>query len=145
MKRLKLKRGFWYGAVIVFSAVLYFADFLDNQVEKLQDESGLVDINTDEFYNRLENDQGTWGVLFYMQDSPYYAKMENNLNRLLNDDATNLPLYKVNLEEHPELFYDQNLAGTPVFVMYKEGKEAQRVMGKVSTLNLNLIFNRLTK
>lgn len=147
MKTIKLKRGFWYAAIIAFTAVIYFVDFIDERIDELNkvEEAGLAAINEDDFYQSIENDKGTWGVLFYMKDSPHHTKMENNLSQIKNNKFKDLPMYKLNIEDYPDLFYNQNLAGTPVFVLYKEGKEAKRVMGKVSTLNLNLILNRIVE
>lgn len=146
MKTIKLKRGFWYAAIVVFTVAIYFVDSINSRVEELQEEeSGLAAINEDDFYQSIENDKGAWGVLFYMKDSPHYMKMENNLSQIKSNKFKDLPMYKLNIEDYPDLFYNQNLAGTPVFVLYKEGKEAKRVMGKVSTLNLNLILNRIVE
>ncbi|MDL2248017.1 thioredoxin family protein [Bacteroides sp. OttesenSCG-928-J23] len=137
------KKGFWIVAVIVFTAIVGLIDLVKtgNGFTPVND-SELVCISDSEFYDQVIDNAENCCVLFTMNNSPYCDEMEYKLNQLKADKYKDLPIYKLDVTDCPDLYYRENVSGTPLIVLYREGKEAARVMGSVSTFNLDLILKR---
>lgn len=136
---------YWLTVPIVFSIILSMIETLEiKDIDPLEN-SELIEI-TDSVYHRVfHSEKNTYCVFFYMPNSNLCKKMEENLNKVKRDEFKHIPIYKLNVNDYPSIFYDLNLSGLPLVIIYTNGKEVRRVMGKVSTLNLNLILEREIK
>ena len=84
-------------------------------------------------------------VLFGKESSDLCDKMEYNLNQLPVDDTRNIRYYKVNVEEFYALEVEYRISGVPSILIFKDGKEIERILGIVPESNLKIIYNRVTK
>lgn len=100
-----------------------------------------------EITNRTFNDAVSEGinfVLFYEEDSNLCNKMEYNLHQLSNREKyKDFKFYKLDFSKYPDKYSDYHISGTPCILIYKNGKEVERIMGVVSTSNIEIICNRI--
>lgn len=139
----RIDKKFWFISIVVFSIGVFLIDNMESQNHISEEDSSIVLIDEEILMDKVESEPGTMCVLYYMPQSPDYSKMVSNLAEVKDSDYGDIPMYKLNVEEYPEPFFSQNLAGTPVVVFYKDGKETARAMGKVSARNIKHILKRL--
>lgn len=83
-------------------------------------------------------------VLFYIEDSDFCGEMSRNLNQLAkNKQGDNTNFFKLNVGRYPESVQGYNISGVPNIFIFKDGKKYRRIMGLVSTHNLEIIYNKL--
>ncbi|MDH6309593.1 thioredoxin 1 [Dysgonomonas sp. PFB1-18] len=84
-------------------------------------------------------------VLLYKDDSDLCKKMEYNLNILSAKKEGSAGYYKLNIEKYPGRYSKYNISGTPSILVFRDGKEIERIMGVVPVENLEIIYNRAAK
>lgn len=82
-------------------------------------------------------------VLFHDGESELNKKMEYNINELVNTLPTDANFYKVNISENQEACSEYRISGVPSLLVFQNGQEKNRVIGIVSTSNLQKIFNNI--
>jgi Thioredoxin domain-containing protein len=83
-------------------------------------------------------------IFFYRNDSGLCGKMRYNIEQLAGKIPDDVGIYAMDIEEHPEYYYKYNVSGVPNIVIFKGDKEIKRVMGVVSTANLERIVKKIT-
>ncbi|MFV0328489.1 MAG: thioredoxin family protein [Dysgonomonas sp.] len=81
-------------------------------------------------------------VIFYQENSEVCNKMMHNISKLSRDDVK---FYRVNVNEHPDIYKKYNISGVPCTLLFKNGQEIDRIMGVVPVTNLEIIYKRATK
>jgi thioredoxin-like negative regulator of GroEL len=84
-------------------------------------------------------------VLFYKEDSELCDKMEYNLCLLSKEEKDKVKYYKLNIEKYPGKYSKHDVSGTPSILIYKEGKEIDRIVGFIPKSNLDIIYNRVIR
>lgn len=84
-------------------------------------------------------------ILFYDERSQLSTKVEYNLNELQKAVDSNIGFYKLNVNECTKVHNDYNISGIPCVLVFKEGKEVERIMGVTSMTNLNKVYERIIK
>jgi len=108
------------------------------------EETCFVEIDNATFSDAVSSDISF--ILLYKDSSDLCAKMEYNLNRLAeNIESGNVSYYKLDIEKYPGKYSRYDISGTPSVIIYKEGRELERIMGVVSISNLEIIHNRVVK
>lgn len=82
-------------------------------------------------------------LFFYDSQSELSQKMRYNVEKLLEEDLEHDLFYAVDVQKHPQLYYEHNVSGVPNILVFKEDKEIRRVMGLVSYKNLSTIVRKL--
>lgn len=136
---------FWAITLIIFSSSLYILEWVESADVQPPQNSNITEISDSFLYQNLYTMSNTYCVFFYEEGSPFCNKMEDNLNRVKKDKYKQLQIYKLDIKKYPHVFNDMNLSGLPVTIIYTDRKETDRIMGKVSIHNLNLILGRITK
>jgi hypothetical protein len=84
--------------------------------------------------------EGVTMLLFYRRDSDKCRRMRRNVARM---NRRGVQLYAVDAEENDDCFYRYNVSGVPCLLIFDGYIETKRVMGVVSTANLEKITNRI--
>lgn len=100
----------------------------DIHIEELKDMSY---INTDS--------SGVISIIFYQENSDVCNKMMSNINKISD---INLKFYKLNINNHLDIYTQYNISGVPCTLIFKDGKEINRIMGVVPVTNLEIIYKR---
>jgi thioredoxin-like negative regulator of GroEL len=133
--------GFMLIALSIVTNILgtWAVNSIPNKIE----DSRFVELNDKTFDEAIRS--GTGFVLFYKENSDLCDKMEYNLNHLPVDDKENINYYKVNIARFhaPESKY--RISGVPSVLIFKDGKETERILGIIPEFNLKIIYNRVTK
>ena len=88
--------------------------------------------------------EGITFLFFYRKDSELCQKMRYNIEQLDAENLHGINFYAMNIEENTEYFYKYNISGIPNLLIFDGDVEIKRVMGIVSTDNLEKIENRIT-
>jgi len=113
-----------------------------NNIPRIQN-SNFVELSDNTFTDAVSSD--ICYVLFFKEDCVLCEKMEYNLNQLSVSENKNIKCYKLDINKYPGKYSDYLISGTPSVLIYKNGKEAERIMGVVSVSNLQIIHNRAIK
>lgn len=81
-------------------------------------------------------------LYFYRKDSKLCQKMRYNIEQLSKESLEGVNFYAMDIEENMEYFYKYNISGTPNLLIFNGDTEAKRVMGVISTANLEKIVKR---
>lgn len=102
------------------------------------------DIHFEELEDFSDIDKSTniVSVIFYQEYSDVCNKMMDNISKLSRDDVK---FYRVNVNDHPEVYKKYNISGVPSTLLFKNGQETDRIMGVVPVTNLEIIYKRATK
>ncbi|MBB4037536.1 thioredoxin-like negative regulator of GroEL [Dysgonomonas hofstadii] len=108
------------------------------------EETCFVEIDDSTFGEAISSDISF--VLFYKEDSDLCTRMEYNVNRLAElIQGEKVNFYKLDIEKYPGRYSKYDMSGTPSIIIYKRGKEIERLMGIVPVSNLEIIYNRVVK
>lgn len=110
-----------------------------NSIPSLEKENSVLtelhEINLDK--------EGTTFLYFYRRDSELCQKMRYNIEQLDMENLHGIQFYAMDVETHDEYYYKYNVSGIPNILIFNGNSEAQRVMGIVSTNNLEKIVKRI--
>lgn len=144
MKTFKLQAWHFGLMLIILSIVTnIMGTWAVNSIPGNVEDSRFVELNDKTFDEAIRT--GTGFVLFYKENSELCDKMEYNLNRLPVDDRGKINYYKVNITEFAALEAEYRISGVPSILIFKEGKERERILGVIPESNLKIIYNRVTK
>lgn len=131
---------------LFLSAILLFALITGHITEKKVNETPLADktnsILTEIDKIELDNDGITF-IFFYRDSSELCQKMRYNIEQLNPENLQGIHFYAMNVEEQYEYYYKYNISGIPNLLIFNGDVEQKRVMGVVSTDNLNKIAKRI--
>lgn len=82
-------------------------------------------------------------ILFHDGESDLNRKMEYNFSEYAFSHLPDAHLYKVNIAANRQLISDYRISGVPSLLVFRDGEEADRIMGVVSTSTIQRIFNRI--
>ncbi|MDR2815515.1 MAG: thioredoxin family protein [Proteiniphilum sp.] len=82
-------------------------------------------------------------LFFYRDSSELCQKMRYNIENMNVENIHNIHLYAMNIEEHDEYYYKYNISGIPNLLIFSGDTEMKRIMGIVSTGNLEKIVKRI--
>lgn len=82
-------------------------------------------------------------LFFYRKDSELCRKMRYNIEQLDAESLHGINFYAMDIEENSEYYYKYNISGIPNLLILNGDVETKRVMGIVSTDNLEKIVNRV--
>lgn len=82
-------------------------------------------------------------IFFYDGNSELCRKMKYNVEQLAENNKENIHFFEVDLNSSPQLYAKYNISGVPNLLIVKENRELARVMGIVSSDNLNIIYSRI--
>ncbi|MEA4917561.1 thioredoxin family protein [Proteiniphilum sp.] len=89
------------------------------------------------------NKEGKTFLFFYRKDSGLCRKMRYNIEQLNVEHLQGIHFYAIDIEENSEYYYKYNISGIPNLLIFNGDIEANRVMGVVSTNNLEKIVNKI--
>lgn len=92
------------------------------------------------FYDKIHT--GRVAVLFYQDDTPIFNKMEAYLEVIGSNNPSD-SFFKIRITSNSSLIMNYNLSGTPVILLFNNGKEVGKIMGYVPLSNLEMIYNRV--
>lgn len=144
MKTFKLQ-AWHFGLMFILLSIVtnIMGTWAVNSIPNNVEDSRFVDLNDKTFGEAVSS--GTGFVLFYKENSDLCDKMEYNLNQLPVDDKEKINYYKVNIAEFNALEAEYRISGVPSILIFKEGKERERILGVIPESNLKIIYNRATK
>ncbi|WP_298650521.1 thioredoxin family protein [uncultured Proteiniphilum sp.] len=87
--------------------------------------------------------EGITFLFFYRKDSELCQKMRYNIEQLDAENLHGIHFYAMDIEENTEYYYKYNISGIPNLLIFNGEVEKKRVMGIVSTNNLEKIVNRV--
>ncbi|SCD21151.1 TRX family [Proteiniphilum saccharofermentans] len=87
--------------------------------------------------------KGITFLFFYRKDSELCQKMRYNIEQLDAENLHGIHFYAMDIEENAEYYYKYNISGIPNLLIFNGDIEIKRVMGVVSTNNLEKIVNRI--
>ena len=144
MKTFKLQAWHFGLMLIILSIVTnIMGTWAVNSIPGNVEDSRFVELNDKTFDEAIHT--GTGFVLFYKENSELCDKMEYNLNQLPVDHRGKINYYKVNIAEFAALQAEYRISGVPSILIFKEGKERERILGVIPESNLKIIYNRVTK
>ncbi|MCE5205170.1 MAG: thioredoxin family protein [Porphyromonadaceae bacterium] len=82
-------------------------------------------------------------LFFYRKDSELCRKMRYNIKQLDANNLHGINFYAMDIEESTDYYYKYNISGIPNLLIFNGDVEIKRVMGIVSTDNLEEIVNRI--
>lgn len=82
-------------------------------------------------------------LFLYRNDSELCQKMRYNIEQLDVEKLNGIHFYAMNIEEHTEYYYKYNISGIPNLLIFDGDNQTKRVMGIVSTDNLEKIVKRI--
>lgn len=141
MSKISLKT--WH-FLLVFATLVISSNIISSkELEKkamLENKTVLVELDNQSFSDSIAS--GTCFVLFHTDESDVCNAMEHNLNQLITASEGHTRFYKLNIDKYPGEYGKYAISGTPNTLIYKEGKEIDRIMGIVPVSNLIMIYKR---
>ncbi|PXV65051.1 thioredoxin [Dysgonomonas alginatilytica] len=126
-------------AILVISSNIIWSKELHN-TPMVEENSALIELDNQSFSDNVAS--GTCFVLFYTDESDVCTKMEQNLNQLIKASEGHTGFYKLNIDKYPGEYGKYAISGTPSTLIFKDGKEIDRIMGIVPISNLIMIYKR---
>ena len=141
MSKISLKT--WH-FLLVFATLAVSSNIISskelNREAILEKKSALVELNNQSFSDSVA--AGTCFVLFHKDESDICNAMEHNLNQLIKASEGHARFYKLNIDKYPGEYGKYDISGTPSTLIFKDGKEIDRIMGIVPVSNLIMIYKR---
>lgn len=134
-----LKPWHFLSAILLFTLVMgvLTGKNVRNIPLLVEGDSLLTELNEIDF-----DKEGTTFLYFYRKDSQLCQKMRYNIEQLDAKNLQGVNFYAMDIEENIEYFYKYNVSGIPNLLIFNGDTEAKRVMGIVSTGNLEKIVER---
>ncbi|MEA5126567.1 MAG: thioredoxin family protein [Proteiniphilum sp.] len=134
-----LKPWHFLSAILLFTLVMgvLTGKNVRNIPLLVEGDSLLTELNEIDF-----DKEGTTFLYFYRKDSQLCQKMRYNIEQLDAKNLQGVNFYAMDIEENIEYFYKYNVSGIPNLLIFNGNTEAKRVMGIVSTGNLEKIVER---
>ena len=134
-----LKPWHFLSAILLFTLVMgvLTGKNVRNIPLLVEGDSLLTELNEIDF-----DKEGTTFLYFYRKDSELCQKMRYNIEQLDAKNLQGVNFYAMDIEENIEYFYKYNISGIPNLLIFNGNTEAKRVMGIVSTGNLEKIVER---
>ncbi|WP_352423568.1 thioredoxin family protein [Proteiniphilum sp.] len=134
-----LKPWHFLSAILLFTLLMGILTGKDvrNIPLLVEGDSLLTELNEIDF-----DKEGTTFLYFYRKDSQLCQKMRYNIEQLDAKNLQGVNFYAMDIEENIEYFYKYNVSGIPNLLIFNGNTEAKRVMGIVSTGNLEKIVER---
>lgn len=95
-----------------------------------------------EFERKLSN-KDTFVVDFYADWCQSCIEMMPLIEEISNE--TDIPFYKVNIDEDAQMKDRNRIKAIPMLIMFKDGRMAEFIYGKVEKIKIQHKLNRLTK
>lgn len=128
---------------IMFVSTSILANIKIGTIPPKVENSHCIDISDKTFPDAISSDISF--ILLYKEDSDLCKKMEYNFNKLSDKSNEAVNYYKLNIEKYPGKYSRYDISGTPSILVFKNGKEIERIMGVVPVDNLEIIYNRVVK
>ncbi len=134
-----LKPWHFLSAILLFTLVMgvLTGKNVRNIPLLVEGDSLLTELNEIDF-----DKEGTTFLYFYRKDSQLCQKMRYNIEQLDAKNLQGVHFYAMDIEENMDYFYKYNISGIPNLLIFNGDTEAKRVMGIVSTGNLEKIVDR---
>ncbi|WP_294082837.1 thioredoxin family protein [Proteiniphilum sp. UBA5384] len=134
-----LKSWHFLSAILLFTLLMGILTGKDvrNIPLLMEEDSLLTELNEIDF-----DKEGTTFLYFYRKDSELCQKMRYNIEQLDAKNLQGVHFYAMDIEENMDYFYKYNISGIPNLLIFNGDTEAKRVMGIVSTGNLEKIVER---
>ena len=134
-----LKPWHFLSAILLFTLLMGILTGKDvrNIPLLMEEDSLLTELNEIDF-----DKEGTTFLYFYRKDSQLCQKMRYNIEQLDAKNLQGVHFYAMDIEENMDYFYKYNISGIPNLLIFNGDTEAKRVMGIVSTGNLEKIVER---
>jgi hypothetical protein len=134
-----LKPWHFLSAILLFTLVMgvLTGKNVRNIPLLVEGDSLLTELNEIDF-----DKEGTTFLYFYRKDSQLCQKMRYNIEQLDAKNLQGVNFYAMDIEENMDYFYKYNVSGIPNLLIFNGNTEAKRVMGIVSTGNLEKIVER---
>ncbi len=134
-----LKPWHFLSAILLFTLVMgvLTGKNVRNIPLLVEGDSLLTELNEIDF-----DKEGTTFLYFYRKDSQLCQKMRYNIEQLDAKNLQGVNFYAMDIEENMDYFYKYNISGIPNLLIFNGNTEAKRVMGIVSTGNLEKIVER---
>ena len=134
-----LKPWHFLSAILLFTLLMGILTGKDvrNIPLLMEEDSLLTELNEIDF-----DKEGTTFLYFYRKDSELCQKMRYNIEQLDAKNLQGVNFYAMDIEENMDYFYKYNISGIPNLLIFNGDTEAKRVMGIVSTGNLEKIVDR---
>jgi len=134
-----LKPWHFLSAILLFTLLMGILTGKDvrNIPLLMEEDSLLTELNEIDF-----DKEGTTFLYFYRKDSQLCQKMRYNIEQLDAKNLQGVHFYAMDIEENMDYFYKYNISGIPNLLIFNGDTEAKRVMGIVSTGNLEKIVDR---
>lgn len=107
----------------------------------------VAEINSQQGYeNVLKDNQKPVMIEFFSPQCPHCINMSAILDKVAASNKNKLKILKVDCQKLPQLAQQNKIMGLPTFVLYKLGKETDRISGEMSKKKLLQFINgALTK
>jgi len=137
-----LLRAWHFGLLFVCLAILTFSiDCMELRNAPESFESCFVEVSQTEVLDT--NNARLCCILFHDGESEFNRKMEYNINESVPAHLSDIGFYKVNVVDNRQISADYRISGVPSLLVLKDGQEMNRILGVVSTSNLQQIFNKI--
>lgn len=128
--------------IIVFTVILYIVGNIHLVVSTSPiTKDVMIELNETNFSDSIDQDSLCL-VLFYTAESKSCNRMLNTLSKFAAEQVNKINIYKVDANKYPQVSYKHNISGSPSILIFKNGKEANRIIGVVSLSNLKMIYKR---
>ncbi|MCC8144837.1 MAG: thioredoxin family protein [Tannerellaceae bacterium] len=112
----------------------------NNYFEEISSFKTLEELDEETFF--IHTASGISFVLFYYEDCRYCERMANCLQELAAMNYPDIHFYQINVGKYPAEYGDYPVSGVPSILIYKDGKEINRLLGVSSLNNLKMILSR---
>lgn len=139
--RWRLKGEHIIAGIVLFTVFLYLLEpWASGNTLPSETADTLTELTPETFPDSIAG--RTCFVLFYEEDSELCDRMEYSLCQLANRQDEEVAFFKFNIDKYPDYIITHKISGTPSILIFKNGKEAKRILGIISEKNLKTIYNK---
>ncbi len=113
--------------IAIFLAYLYFSFRKMKNAPAVAESERIVTLNDKNF--RAETGKGVVLVDFWAEWCMPCKVMGPVLNKLAEDESFGAVVAKLNVDHFPSVSQKFNIRGIPTIIIFKDGKEAERIVG----------------
>lgn len=145
MESFRIKDIHFIILIIVFTMILYIIGNIHLSVSRSSTTKDiLIELNETNLSDSI-NQNDICFVFFYTPDSKSSNNMLNKLSKLSTNPAYKMKIYKIDTNKYSQVSYKHNISGTPSVLIFKNGKEDNRILGIIPLSNLEMIYKRYLK
>ena len=102
----------------------------------------LQNINADEFNEKVINGKGLALVDFWAEWCGPCRMLTPTLEQVQSDMGDQVTIYKVNIEENPDIAAQYRIQNIPFMLLFKDGQQADQMMGNQPQKNIQEMIKR---